>query len=782
MDKKKKGTVDGVKLRTDLLDGLLIPEGFNHPTIRALWAKLKSTSFAEYSTASRKLMLSQYNRYYKFLQTNGYLSIEDTPITLFNEYGLFVNRESGVKPYKLVNPIVLLSKTYLSENAAQLDTEEYDFLVRAIENFNLQRDQEEKKLTLAFLFDNCPYTDVELLISLRLVCAHIIYIEYETKKDLLNTNNLEKHIINKYTQSKIEESRFDCGKYDTWSSSKRFKNIYEPVMKAIYESQNKIAQERLLTSVLSNRGIELKLDSDNIEKIYKKFITVRDTKRPLRLSKSNILDIRNKVNSSRKSIKKLAEKYGYGDKEKTISELIKNPSRKSTVIDKETLDKIKKEYLTSAVYTKRDAARDYSVSSHTITDIFKRDIEELFYDYKATRAASPYYKVRFSISNITDHIAISGWTLGCYNLDDFIFPDQAQQWALMCLLASEGVQTSGMQRLLLNNCIRTESNSGKKSIQFNYVKARAKAKFSTALYSNSDRPRVFYKAYESCYQTIKRASQFSNEPLVHPFFQNNLPNSLRRFLRSNKSAVLRTRLFNPNSVLRKTLENRLSRKQIEPALWLLKKISDSDTINLLPSTIRETFVAITGISIGYGSRGYASARLSAHSEKTHKLTYLDRYPAIVKEQLSNTPSMAIRIGELMERQSNAIEKLTRNNISITVSEAKKALGLNSINDDLSIFDSQKYKLGLCGEISLDRKKLYLATPSSAALIIKRLQHLKNEVPAVISHQRNVGPIFEKIVMEFIILSEVLSKFPKKIVSKGEKLSIKLPQELFPPLI
>ncbi|NDV92794.1 hypothetical protein GTH32_16610 [Alteromonas sp. 345S023] len=777
---KKKRTVKGVKARADLLDGLLIPESSSHPTLKALWYKLKSTSFAEYSTANRKLLVSQYNRYYEFLQAHGYLSIEDSPITLFNEYGVFINRESGVKPYRLVNPIVLLSKTYLSDNAAQIETEEYDFLVRAIENFNLQRDQAEKKLTLAFLFEACPYTDVELLISLRLICAHIITTEYEAKKDLLHNNHLEKHIEKVFSQSKRNARSIDFGRYDAWSSSKQFKKIYEPVMRAIYESQSDIAKERLLTSIFLNRGIEDILDSDNIEEIYNNFITVRDTKRPLRLSKRNIIDIKKRVNSSRKSIRHLAEKYGYGDKEKTIGDLIKNPSRKSRVIDKETIEVIKEEYLKSPVYTKRDAARDYGVSSYTITDIFKRDIEQLFYDYKITRAASPYYKVRFSIPKITDHLATSGWTLSCYNLDDFIFPDQTQQWALMCLLASDGVQTSGMQRLLLNDCIRTESISGKKSIQFNYVKGRANANFSTALYSNSDRPRIFYQAYEVCYQTIKRAYQYSNEKSTQLFFQTDIPNSLRRFLSSSKSAELRMRLFNPNSVLRKTLEKRLSSKQVEPALWLLRKISDSDSINLLPSTIRETFVAVTGVSTGYGSRGYASARLSAHNEKTHKLTYLDRYPAIVKEQLSNTPSMAIRIGQLMEKQSNAIEKLARNNISITVSEAKRALGLGSINDNLSIFDSQKYKLGLCGEISLDKKKIYLATPGSAALIIKRLQHLKNEVPAVISHQRNVGPIFEKLVMDFILLSEVLSKFPKEIVAKGEKLYLKLPEELFPP--
>lgn len=167
--------------------------------------------------------------------------------------------------------------------------------------------------------------------------------------------------------------------------------------------------------------------------------------------------------------------------------------------------------------------------------------------------------------------------------------------------------------------------------------------------------------------------------------------------------------------------------------------------------------------------------MSGHSKKTEEDVYYSRYPRIVKEKISDTPSLSYRVAEMMSNFADDINDMLSKTEVLNKSDVKSLLGLNHISDAVE-------DIGLLGEFKSKQKTVYVATASTAALILRRLDHLKAEIPRIIQHQRSSKRIVTAVLKEFIQLSEVLAKFPKNVLSEGEKHSKKLPTSLFPPIV
>jgi di/tripeptidase len=132
------------------------------------------------------------------------------------------------------------------------------------------------------------------------------------------------------------------------------------------------------------------------------------------------------------------------------------------------------------------------------------------------------------------------------------------------------------------------------------------------------------------------------------------------------------------------------------------------------------------------------------------------------------------VAQMMAEFADVINAMQSETKVLSKVEIKELLGINHISDAIDI--------GLLGEFESDHMTAYVADKSTAALILRRLDHLKAEMPRLIQHQRSDKRLVNDVVKEFIKLSDVLAKFPQNLILEGEKHAKKLPSSFFPPIV
>jgi hypothetical protein len=239
-----------------------------HPILKAAWVKLTSHDLIITGQTNKANTISSWNRFYDFMCSRGYLSITNTPVTIFNEFGVFVS--DNADPYRITRPLFLAVEKYFESNAHTLSVEEYDYLRETINSFDLQRTTPAKKPTLSMMFEDCPFSDSELLVSLRLVCANIICIEQEVKDEILSDPCCE--FLKELKPEELKKSSY----YTSINSiAPAFKSFIGPVMEAIAVSDNDWAKECILTEFFNNGGHNFDLHTGNVTAVYDEFTSGR---------------------------------------------------------------------------------------------------------------------------------------------------------------------------------------------------------------------------------------------------------------------------------------------------------------------------------------------------------------------------------------------------------------------------------------------------------------------------------------------------------------------------
>lgn len=751
----------GIATLNSRLDKLEVSADTNHPILQAIWFKFSSKEFAKLGDGSVSIWVRGTNKLNKFLVDKGYTSIDTTPVTVFNEWAIALAQdEDSSKSYNQVRPFVTAVEAHFFAKGSLLSVDEYDFLDRVIQEFDIQRRGSKKKPPLSMMFSNCPYGDDELLVSLRLVCANIILLEQKAKDSILSQEYCE-HFL-----------KFDCDSVskpyylDSLNSGhNECRTIMLPIFKAIFEQKNEFAKECVLTEIFSNNNFHYCINSSNLGGLYAEFISPKKTLVESPLSDAEIEEMKNKLAQSKPSLRALGEKYGCSEYDARRSVQGHFPK----AIPHDIAIKIRKEY-SKPHYTQSDAQKEYGIKSFTLNRLLK-DGEKSYYTVTSP-AQSKYMVSKLNIDSIG--LSANSWTCGYYGISKLASLNPNQEWAFYCLLATEGVQTTGIQNLAFSDIKETVSISGTQTIQFDYIKNRSTISLSTALHSNKDTPDAFYRAYSCAASQARKSIKYRNTNERDKVF-NSTTVSLSQFLNNKGRGVnLRDRLLNSNSVLRNTLNKLMSSDQIGPFLWLLERLKKSG--KTLPiSPIHESFVLVSSVNTTIGGHADAAARLSGHTKKTEEDVYYSRYPRIVKEKISDTPSLSYRVAEMMSNFADDINDMLSQTEVLSKSAVKNLLGLNHISDGVE-------GIGLLGEFESNQKTIYIATKSTAALILRRLDHLKAEIPRIIQHQRSSKRIVTGVLKEFIQLSEVLAKFPKNVLYEGEKHSKKLPSSLFPPIV
>jgi hypothetical protein len=751
----------GITTLSNRLAKLEVLADTEHPILQAVWFKFSSNKFAKLGDGSVSIWVKGANKLNHFLLSRGYTSIETTPVTVFNEWAIALAQdEDSSKSYNQVRPFVTAAEGYFFDKGSLLSVDEYDFLSQVIQEFDIQRRGSKKKPPLSMMFPNCPYGDDELLVSLRLVCANIILLEQKAKDSILNQEYCG-HFL-----------KFECDSvsrpyylHSFHSGHNECRTLMLPIFKAISKENNELAKECVLTEVFSNQNFNYNLNTSNLGDLYAEFISPKKMLVESPLSVAEVDEMKNKLEQSKPSMRELSEKYRCTEYDVKRS----SKGRFPNAIPHDVAIKIRKEY-SKPSYTHSDAQKEYGIKKHTLIRLLKCG----GHSYKVVNSPSQskYMTSRLNIDSIG--LLGNSWTCGYFGISKLTSLNPTQEWALFCLLATEGVQTTGFENLRFADIKETASVSGTLTIQFDYIKNRAKATLSTALHSNKDNPNVFYLAYSCAVSQAKRSIKYRDPSERDKVFKTTRA-ALSKFLNNkNRGDHLRDRLLNSNSALRNVLHQQMTPEQLEPFLWLLERLKKSGK-SLPISPIHESFVLVSSVNTTIGSHADAAASLSGHTKKTEEDIYYSRFPRIVKEKITDTPSLSYRVAEMMSNFADDINDMLSQTEVLSKSAVKNLLGLNHISDAVE-------GIGLLGEFESNQKTIYIATASTAALILRRLDHLKAEIPRIIQHQRSSRRIATGVLKEFIQLSEVLAKFPKNVLAQGEKHSKKLPSSLFPPIV
>lgn len=751
------------------LDGLIMPVDTEHPLFKALWFKFQSKKFAKYQDKTTKVWVYNTNRFVRFLESKGYTSIENTPITVFNEWGKSLNIKTA---YDVVSPFKSAADEYFCEKMSELGVDEFDFLSGVIKEFSIQRRASDKKLPLSMMFAKCPFADDELYISLRLVCANLILLEQQAKDSILSQESCKHY------------QEFDCDSVSKEEYVHSFSSINQesrtlmcPVFEAITKGNNEYAKEWILQEILSNpyrngsqHSVKLKkefdntLNTGNVNELYAELLAYKENRlAKSRVSASDIEEIKEKLANARPSYRELAEKYGVRSRQVRY---ILEKGGAPRAVPHDVVTKIKTEY-SKPTYSRKQAEREYGICYISLRCFLKNGLPE--------PEPIPY---RLNIDSIG--LWSNSWSSGCYGISNLTSINPLQQWAFGMLLATEGMQKTGFELLTFDDIKETESITGKQTIQFDHFKNRTGPEASltveansTALHSNKDKPDTFYRAFSCATSQFRKSLKFRAASEREKLFTQSMK-AFGVFLNHGVGKLLADRLLNSDSVLRRELEKEISKEQLEPFLWLLESFSKS-TQRLPISPIHESFVLINAGNTTNPRHAEIAAGLSGHSKKTDE-DYLARYPRIVKEKLSDTPSLSFRVAEMMASFADDINEMLPKTEVLSKVQVKELLGISHVSDTLNV------DMGLLGEFESDQKTVYIATPSTAALILRRLDHLKAEIPRLIQHQRSDKRVVNDVVKEFIQLSDVLAKFPANMVAEGEKHTTKLPSTLFPPIV
>ncbi len=166
-----------------------------------------------------------------------------------------------------------------------------------------------------------------------------------------------------------------------------------------------------------------------------------------------------------------------------------------------------------------------------------------------------------------------------------------------------------------------------------------------------------------------------------------------------------------------------------------------------------------------------------HSARTHYEIYRRRS----KISLQKQDRFAALVGDEMHKSAIELETLVRETsekmIPLTPEAARKRLGLDtsfiaseSDNDKIKeLIEHEKvkdYVDGIFNEIKVGEKSIILITPLVSELMRQYIMHIDKQIEnvAVNSIERA-----NRCAIRALTLNEILSRFPKKIVSQGQKL-------------
>lgn len=235
------------------------PELIGYIVIRACLKYLCSAKFANLRPSTRR------NEFLKIRDFFDYLGTLDYPVALSAKTLLYPNYFNYLKNKKTattnsirseVNIVSKALKYFLSQSSNQGDIEIAQRLIptnRALKKPSPKR----PKLSMSEIFPHCPYSNLELLHSLRIVCSWIINRTAQERNELLDNENVVgelRHIFDDlcFSSYPIILNSSLSSRQRTLNSSQELsaRKIYGEMLKTAAQSKNSMLVNRAFRSII----------------------------------------------------------------------------------------------------------------------------------------------------------------------------------------------------------------------------------------------------------------------------------------------------------------------------------------------------------------------------------------------------------------------------------------------------------------------------------------------------------------------------------------------------
>lgn len=393
-------------------------------------------------------------------------------------------------------------------------------------------------------------------------------------------------------------------------------------------------------------------------------------------------------------------------------------------------------------------------------------------------------------------------------LSHLIRPSDIEIFCMQCLLASDRIQSSGLERLTLNNII-----INRQGLQTGYVKGRRNKSSGTLLYKRNS---LLYETFSRYKSTLLSAQQLINaeeKDLALPYYEST---ASRHGCISDNTSVLSQHF----SIYLRNESHALSDIMIKigqeaaPIFWLLKKIVSKNIISNKEERnydaaykawkknrqgikpIRGTYVKSSRIGLApefiaksrvemdehtkisrkserkenlSESDASIDAELTSHSVKTKRNIYKNR--SISPEAIGSMRNFAAQVGEAMEKDAEKLRALKSKTSIVTLEDAKEILGIKNSADDYEELINETLelggKIGLMGEVKIDSKTVVITTKMTAALIISQIRHIDKEIPLL---RLDDDKKAIKALLNKSYLLSILSEYPQVLQEEGSTMA------------
>lgn len=700
---KVSNTVAIVDVGNKTLKEFSIPQGSKLKLHLVMIAYFNSVACKKLSVAYRKNIVLASEKLLDFIEREGYQQDQDVPLTVFEKFTTYLKQNTSKIGYTVKDALnkVKLPIEWAIKNPKMLgltDTDILTFRQYILRIPHIPKGRNKKKPPLSALFEDCPFSDTQLIKSLRLVSCWTL-LEYERHRNLLLQQPNIRSLLRKLAGRDITLPPMD---YGTWAGKKSQANLeiecrtlYGELVQSILSIGDDVLTERLLSSI--NMPFEFPLSDHEWQLMISKLIT----------------------------------------------------------------------------------------NTGQVTAQYR------------------YNKVAYNVQSIIS-LTFRG----------LIAPSHVEVFAAQCFFASDRLQTSNLERLKISDIA---SNARATQTRHTKIRRVRRKNNTTPVYPKnsliSDSIASYIKVIENCQSFLPDA----DKEMVFPYVTSTHLKVGDIGRGKNSLTMFYELLIKNGTVTQLELFRDISEEDAKPILWIIKKVYENnlivkeeeakytailnaekkakspkkvfrncivktERISLNPTYIGESRVAMKGGETTWikGNKNvvpnpvdsFVDAELTAHTEQTKKNIYSDR--TLSKEEQSNRTSFAEQVANLMEKDALKMNALASDTKVVDLDKAKKLLGCASgVSTFQELAENSDEDIGLTGEINSGGVTIFVENELTAALLIKRINHIENQLPILLVDDPELQTKALQAVQHLVYLKEVLNKYSEVVKAQGRKLSDEL---------
>lgn len=226
---------------------------------------LHSVKFKKLTVQRRINISGDIRLFLKFIKYKNYITDSDVPNKVFQEFTQYVKKNTNQKGNSVGTSVKNAKASiawYLGEDKT---TEQYHY-TRVLRLYlayfpTFQKSTTKANPSLATIFSDCPYSDTQIIKSLRLVCCWVLF-EYDRQREILLDNYEVGAMAKSLKSSCFSTPPVSYASFHSRNTELREEciRLYTPIVETVLESNDPILMERLMQSLKHPFKLVMSLD------------------------------------------------------------------------------------------------------------------------------------------------------------------------------------------------------------------------------------------------------------------------------------------------------------------------------------------------------------------------------------------------------------------------------------------------------------------------------------------------------------------------------------------